>query len=362
MTDTEARSSRPFFCFWLLAAPGGLGFGDGSLLCRLLLRRFQTESADCLFEVIGLVRVRFPEICDERQPDHYGEQSTLVGGLKNREQDILIPLLIALAFLGSIVSLHNLLDRIVELAQMDESDQQQPDLFRRQRSREIHGNAVQHFQASGACTFGACAFKLLLFPPFGLLRFMLGPPRPSSAQKWIESVSSNPRFRFTAKVFHSFTHERQPAPNDEKEFKEGIAPIAEAGRLGALLLQFPWSFKFSPENRQYVVGLRKSFSEFPLVVEVRHTSWLDEELLDLLSELGVGICNIDQPLFHRSVKPAADVTSGIGYVRLHGRNYRNWFSAKADVRDRYDHLYSPDELDPWITERSRLRKMRMKPM
>jgi uncharacterized protein YecE (DUF72 family) len=176
-----------------------------------------------------------------------------------------------------------------------------------------------------------------------------GPPRPSSAKKWIESVSANSRFRFTAKLFHSFTHERQPAPHDEKEFKEGIAPIMDSGRLGALLLQFPWSFKFSPENRQYLVAMLKRFSEYALVVEVRHSSWLDKEILDLLSELGVGICNIDQPLFHRSVKPAAHVTSGTGYVRLHGRNYRNWFSAKADVRERYDHLYSPDELDPWIT-------------
>jgi uncharacterized protein YecE (DUF72 family) len=75
-----------------------------------------------------------------------------------------------------------------------------------------------------------------------------GPSRPISARKWIESVSANPRFRFTAKLFHSFTHERQPAANDEKEFKEGITPIAEAGRLGVLLLQFPWSFKFSPET------------------------------------------------------------------------------------------------------------------
>ena len=61
------------------------------------------------------------------------------------------------------------------------------------------------------------------------------------------------------------------------------------------------------------------------------------------------LCNIDQPLFHRSVKPSAHTTSNIGYVRLHGRNYRNWFSIKANVRERYDYLYSPDELDPWIT-------------
>ena len=65
------------------------------------------------------------------------------------------------------------------------------------------------------------------------------------------------------------------------------------------------------------------------------------------AELGVGICNIDQPLFHRSVKPAAHVTSKIGYVRLHGRNYKQWFSAKANVRERYDHLYSIGKLDSW---------------
>jgi len=82
---------------------------------------------------------------------------------------------------------------------------------------------------------------------------------------------------------------------------------------------------------------------------VRHASWIDESNLDLLAELGVGICNIDQPLFHRSVKPATHVTSTIEYVRLHGRNYRNWFSATADVRERYDHLYSLDELEPWVT-------------
>lgn len=181
-----------------------------------------------------------------------------------------------------------------------------------------------------------------------------GPPRPDSAKKWIESVSANRRFRFTAKLFHAFTHERRPAPNDEKAFKEGVVPIWEAGRLGALLLQFPWSFKFSPENQQYLVALQKRFSEYPLVVEVRHASWLNERILELLNELGVGICNIDQPLFHRSVKPAEHVTSGIGYVRLHGRNYRNWFSAKADVRERYDHFYSPDELDPWIARTKRI--------
>jgi len=176
-----------------------------------------------------------------------------------------------------------------------------------------------------------------------------GPPRPSTARKWVESVAGNKKFRFSAKLFHSFTHERKPAANDEMDFKEGLAPLVETDRFGALLIQFPWSFKSSPENREYLISLQKRFREYPLVIEVRHASWIEQEILSLLGELGVGICNIDQPLFHRSVRPAADVTSTIGYLRLHGRNYKNWFSKTADVRERYDHLYSIDELDPWVS-------------
>jgi uncharacterized protein YecE (DUF72 family) len=175
-----------------------------------------------------------------------------------------------------------------------------------------------------------------------------GAPRPSAAKKWLASVSPNERFRFTAKLFHSFTHERKPAPLDEKEFKDGILPLAEGNRLGALLAQFPWSFKNDGENRQYLVGLRRQFSDYPLVLEVRHSSWMEEGVLELLAELDVAICNIDQPLFKRSVRPSSLVTAAIGYVRLHGRNYKSWFSKTADVRERYDHLYSVDELEPWV--------------
>ena len=176
-----------------------------------------------------------------------------------------------------------------------------------------------------------------------------GAPRPSAAKKWLESVSGNERFRFTAKLFHAFTHERKPAPLDEKEFKDGVSGLAEANRLGALLAQFPWSFKNDAENRQYLVDLRRRFAEYPLVLEVRHSSWMEEEVLELLTELDVAICNIDQPLFKRSIRPSALVTAAVGYVRLHGRNYNSWFSKTADVRERYDHLYSLDELEPWVT-------------
>jgi uncharacterized protein YecE (DUF72 family) len=92
----------------------------------------------------------------------------------------------------------------------------------------------------------------------------------------------------------------------------------------------------------------RRFREYPLVLEVRHSSWMQEDVLDLLAELGVGICNIDQPLFTRSIRPDSRVTSEIGYVRLNGRNYKHWFSPTANVRERYDHLYSIKELEPWV--------------
>jgi uncharacterized protein YecE (DUF72 family) len=175
-----------------------------------------------------------------------------------------------------------------------------------------------------------------------------GPPRPSSAKNWVESVKHVPGFRFTAKLYRSFTHLRKPAATDETQFKDGIAPIVETGMLGAILMQFPWSFKADPENRDYLLDLHRRFCEYPLVVELRHTSWITEDMLDLLAEHAIGICNIDQPIFHRSVAPAARTTSAVGYVRLHGRNYRQWFSPHADVRERYDYLYRTSELAPWV--------------
>ncbi len=196
--------------------------------------------------------------------------------------------------------------------------------------------------------FDELAYMARFFNAVEINSSYYGPPRPSAAKKWVESVAENTAFRFTAKLFHSFTHEREPAPSDEKDFKDGIAPLVEAGRFGALLLQFPWSFRNTPENREYVLGLSSRFGEYPLVLEVRHASWSQPDMLDLLAELDIGLCNIDQPLFKRSVKPGAEATSAVGYIRLHGRNYKTWFDEQANVRERYDYLYPVGELEPWV--------------
>ncbi len=148
------------------------------------------------------------------------------------------------------------------------------------------------------------------------------PIPPRTSQAWIRKVEKNKRFRFTGKLWHGFTHNRNAGKEDERQFKDGYKPLLEANRLGAILLQFPWSFRNTDENRDYVSRLRSRFDEFPLVLEVRHAGWNTVGVLDWLAGLDMALCNIDQPLFHRSIKPGAEATSAIGYVRLHGRTIR----------------------------------------
>lgn len=169
-----------------------------------------------------------------------------------------------------------------------------------------------------------------------------------TSQSWVKKVEGNRRFKFTGKLWQGFTHDRNASAQDEHLFKEGYAPLLEAGRLGAILMQFPWSFRNTDENRHYVARLRQRFAEYPLVLEVRHASWNEPGMLDWLSDMDLGLCNIDQPLFHRSIKPGAEATSTVGYIRLHGRNYKQWFAEKAQPHERYDYLYTVDELEPWV--------------
>jgi len=166
---------------------------------------------------------------------------------------------------------------------------------------------------------------------------------------WLAHTASAPDFRFAVKLWQRFTHERTSAwtPADERDVRIALEPLHAAGKLGAVLIQFPWSFKRSDENREWLGDIVNAFAEFPLVVEIRHESWNVPHFYESLAERGVGFVNIDQPLFKKSIKPSAVVTSPTGYIRVHGRNYKEWFRESANVRERYDYLYSPDELAPW---------------
>jgi uncharacterized protein YecE (DUF72 family) len=187
------------------------------------------------------------------------------------------------------------------------------------------------------------------------------PLRPDHAKQWIDRVAANPRFVFSAKLWQRFTHDTfattpGATADDERAVRLGFDPLRSASKLGAVLLQFPFSFHRTPETTSYLAGILRRFGDYPLVVEVRHASWNTPATFELLREHNAGFCNVDQPIIGRSIGPSEAATSPVGYIRLHGRRYDTWFTDDATVptHERYNYLYSPEELAPWA---SRIRKV-----
>ena len=175
------------------------------------------------------------------------------------------------------------------------------------------------------------------------------PVRVEHAKGWIERVAANRNFKFTAKMWQRFTHDPSPSAEDEKLVRAGFDVLRDAEKLGAVLLQFPFSFHRTSETVSYLDSVLKRFADYPLVVEVRHATWNVPEVFELLRERGAGFCNIDQPLIGNSIEPSERVIRPLGYVRLHGRRYDTWFSDNEQVPsfERYNYLYSEEELQPW---------------
>jgi uncharacterized protein YecE (DUF72 family) len=173
-------------------------------------------------------------------------------------------------------------------------------------------------------------------------------PPPTHAKSWVRRVAFNRDFKFTTKIYRGFTHENaQLAEDDVNAFRNYLDPLMEADKLGAILLQFPWSFRNSPENRVKLVDLFEALREYPKALEVRHATFQNDDFFAFLDEQDVAWVNVDQPLFSDSVKPADTTTGPVAYARLHGRNYEKWF-AHAESWERYNYLYSPEELEPWV--------------
>jgi uncharacterized protein YecE (DUF72 family) len=201
--------------------------------------------------------------------------------------------------------------------------------------------------------FDPLAYLADLFDTIELNNTFYRPPTPQMGKSWSKRVQSNPKFKFTAKLYRNFTHERQSlSETDEGAFKTGLEPLAESGRLGVLLLQFPYSFHDTEENRGYVQRLAGQFKEYPLVLEIRHASWDRASAYQFLREIQVGFCNLDQPQVSYSIGATKKVTSKTGYLRLHGRNVKEWFREGAGRDARYDYLYNEFEIFE-ITERIR---------
>lgn len=173
-------------------------------------------------------------------------------------------------------------------------------------------------------------------------------PPPTHAKSWVRRVADNPDFLFTTKVFRGFTHEKaELAEADVQAFRNYLDPLMDANKLGAILLQFPWSFKNTPESCDRLEALFRTFADYPMALEVRHATFQKRGFAKFLDEHDVAWVNVDQPLFSDSVKPADMVTGPLGYVRFHGRNYQKWF-AHEESWERYNYLYTKEELEPWV--------------
>ena len=176
--------------------------------------------------------------------------------------------------------------------------------------------------------------------------------RPELARLWMGKVEGNPRFQFTARMHRKFTHERQLEAGAVEAFRVGLRELKRGKRLGAVVMQFPWSFRFTKENRDYFIELRRAFHEYPLVAEMRHESWMSSEAVGTLIDYRVGFCNLDQPEHVRAMPPTAFLTSPIAYFRLHGRQRAWWWneyqqSTRPQNGSQRGYAYSPAELNEW---------------
>jgi uncharacterized protein YecE (DUF72 family) len=220
-----------------------------------------------------------------------------------------------------------------------------------------------------AKTFDELSFYAAHFNTVELNTTFYGQPRASVSRSWAERTPAG--FEFSVKLYQKFTHpamfkdaalKRAPGAegalldllaevtqSDIDEFRAGIDPLADAGRLGALLAQFPASFKNEPDSRGYLEWLLEQFRDYRVAVELRHRTGSDvtTETLAILEAANAAWTQIDEPKFRLSIRQ--DLTPNVRsfyYLRLHGRNAKQWWG-HAKSEDRYNYLYSSAELAPF---------------
>ena len=173
-------------------------------------------------------------------------------------------------------------------------------------------------------------------------------------------------FRFVVKAHQSMTHRRGSEGMEAvPKFGELLSPFRESGKLGGVLLQFPYSFRPSAESTDYVRKTAGKLARDPVVAEFRHRSWFTDENLAVLAKEGISLCCVDEPALSGLPPALGAVTGAVGYVRFHGRNRETWFGKEAPPKpgeyigrerdvpgrpaaERYRYLYSDPELAEWV--------------
>ena len=165
-----------------------------------------------------------------------------------------------------------------------------------------------------------------------------------TAENWAKRTPED--FEFTVKAWQQFTHKPgEWTPADVKEFKAGMLPLIEAGKLGCILFQFPASFRHTPETTNRLQSLLELFADYPKAIELRHRSWCD--VLPVLQSFDAFPVFIDEPKFKDSIRQDFETAGGrFLYLRLHGRKFEKWWRHEHR-NERYDYLYTPEELQPY---------------
>ncbi len=168
-------------------------------------------------------------------------------------------------------------------------------------------------------------------------------PSPRILENMEQKTPEN--FSFMVRTHKSITDDRTDILAGVEKFKESIAPLSETGKLRGLLLQFPYSFRWSQKNFTYLTRVRDLLHGFPLYFEFRHRGWQRDEVFTLFYESKLHLCSMDAPQIDALPRPELFSTARRAYIRLHGRNSAQWWHRGAH---RYDYSYTEIELKQWI--------------
>ncbi|MFH1775278.1 MAG: DUF72 domain-containing protein [Chloroflexota bacterium] len=176
-------------------------------------------------------------------------------------------------------------------------------------------------------------------------------PRPNNLKLMAEKTGDG--FLFSFKANQEMTHKWEDNAPVFQAFCQVIEPVTATGKLGCILAQFPYSFRFNRRNWDYLKLFQERLGDLPLAIEFRNAQWLRKEVFDWLRQHNLGFCCVDEPRLANLLPPLAEATSDIGYIRFHGRNSAKWWQHEQ-AYERYDYNYTPEELSEW---RPKIRKL-----
>ena len=160
-------------------------------------------------------------------------------------------------------------------------------------------------------------------------------------------------FLFSVKANKEMTHEYKGNVEISKAFRDALQPLIEQKKLGCVLAQFPYSYKYSAKSSSFIELMKEQLAGAPMVAEFRNAGWFKRDVFDWLKHIDVGFCCVDEPRLPNLMPPVAEATSSVAYVRFHGRNKEKWWEHE-NAYERYDYTYSPEELGEWAPKIKKL--------